>query len=201
VQVAPVYSVPDSEDWKIRGYAKCPAYQQRLAAWLNSDAFTRKEQETAALRAKVCAARSSSAATLNVCIANLKGTPYCRAEHASISESATGTWPHWHTPAPGASIHPGIAVTLVIACSSCAPKTVAAAAAAMSVPAWCLCVVVRSRRWPHSSTHPWPCGEYRRAQQLPSWSSVSRLMCHWNLGICVGEGLEYMQAGLLCWPS
>jgi hypothetical protein len=58
VQVVPVYSVPDSEDWRIRGYAKCPAYQQRLAAWINSDAFERKEQETAALRTKVCAPRS-----------------------------------------------------------------------------------------------------------------------------------------------
>lgn len=48
-----MYSVPDSEDWKIRGYAKCPAYQQRLAAWLTSDAFKQKEQETAPLRAKV----------------------------------------------------------------------------------------------------------------------------------------------------
>lgn len=49
----PLYSISDSEDWRIRGYSKCPTYQQRLAAWLKSDGFRQKEQETAALRAQV----------------------------------------------------------------------------------------------------------------------------------------------------
>lgn len=48
-----MYSISDSEDWKIRGYSKCPAYQKRLAAWLQSDAFKQKEEETADLRRKV----------------------------------------------------------------------------------------------------------------------------------------------------
>lgn len=48
-----MYSSSDSEDWLIRGYSKCPAYQKRLAAWLKSDAFKQKEEETAALRQKV----------------------------------------------------------------------------------------------------------------------------------------------------
>jgi hypothetical protein len=52
-QAVPVYSTSDSEDWLIRGYSKCPAYQKRLAAWLRSDAFKQKEEETAALRQKV----------------------------------------------------------------------------------------------------------------------------------------------------
>lgn len=55
MQNVPIYSISDSEDWRIRGYSKCPAYQQRLSAWLKSDAFKQKEQETAALRAKVTA--------------------------------------------------------------------------------------------------------------------------------------------------
>jgi hypothetical protein len=48
-----VYSSPDSEDWRIRGYTKCPAYQKRLSAWLSSDAFKQKEADTQALRQKV----------------------------------------------------------------------------------------------------------------------------------------------------
>lgn len=48
-----MYSISDSEDWRIRGYAKCPAYQQRLSAWLRSDDFKQKEQESQALREQV----------------------------------------------------------------------------------------------------------------------------------------------------
>lgn len=51
--VVPLYSSPESEDWRIRGYSKCPTYQKRLSAWLKSDGFRQKEEETAALRAKV----------------------------------------------------------------------------------------------------------------------------------------------------
>lgn len=53
LQTIPVYSVSDSEDWRIRGYSKCPAYQKRLTAWLNSDAFKQKEQDTQQLRQQI----------------------------------------------------------------------------------------------------------------------------------------------------
>lgn len=62
LQVVPVYSISDSEDWRIRGYTKCPAYQTRLAAWLKSDAFRQKEQETQQLRQKVLLFRTCQSA-------------------------------------------------------------------------------------------------------------------------------------------
>mmetsp|Transcript_13596 Transcript_13596/g.29101 ORF Transcript_13596/g.29101 Transcript_13596/m.29101 type:complete len:514 (-) Transcript_13596:767-2308(-) len=52
-QPVPVYSVADVNDYVIRGYTKCPAYDDRLAAWYNTDEFKRKETETQAFRERV----------------------------------------------------------------------------------------------------------------------------------------------------
>lgn len=51
--VVPVFTVAESEDWKIRGYTRCPEYAARLERWLASDEFRAKERESAALRARV----------------------------------------------------------------------------------------------------------------------------------------------------
>lgn len=66
LQLVPVYSVADSEDWKIRGYTKCPEYQQRLQAWLSSDEFKAKEAETAEFRNQI----QQLAPQLNVSLTN-----------------------------------------------------------------------------------------------------------------------------------
>jgi hypothetical protein len=42
----PIYSVQETEDYSIRGYTRCPAYQRRLADWYASDEFQQKEAET-----------------------------------------------------------------------------------------------------------------------------------------------------------
>ncbi len=49
----PVYSVADSEDWKVRGYTKCASYERRLADWFGSEEFRAKEQATRAAREAV----------------------------------------------------------------------------------------------------------------------------------------------------
>lgn len=65
-QVVPVYSMADTEDWKIRGYTKCPAYEDRLQQWLASEEFAAKAAETQELRDKV----QALAPQLNVSLAN-----------------------------------------------------------------------------------------------------------------------------------
>ncbi|KAL6746088.1 histidine phosphatase superfamily [Haematococcus lacustris] len=50
-QPVPVYSEPDKDDWLIRTYNKCPAYDARLMAWFDSPQFQAKARDTAALRA------------------------------------------------------------------------------------------------------------------------------------------------------
>jgi len=62
----PVYSVAESEDYKIRGYTRCPAYQKRLQEWYTSAGFKSKEDETQELRARI----SSIAPSLNTSLAN-----------------------------------------------------------------------------------------------------------------------------------
>jgi len=52
----PVYSVADGEDWRVRAYTKCPAYERRLAGWFGSPEFAAKEEETRAVREGVGAA-------------------------------------------------------------------------------------------------------------------------------------------------
>eukprot|EP00775_Hariotina_reticulata_P004333 gene4333-4586_t len=52
-QLVPVYSVADSQDWKIRGYTKCPEYQSRLEAWFSSPQFIEKQQESEAFRRSI----------------------------------------------------------------------------------------------------------------------------------------------------
>ncbi len=51
--VVPVFSTEDGQDWRIRPYTKCPAYDRALQQWFDSPEFSQKEQETAALRAEV----------------------------------------------------------------------------------------------------------------------------------------------------
>lgn len=65
-QLPPVYSVADSEDWVVRAYTKCPAYQSRLEAWFASPEFAAKQEETRALREGITAA----APGLNVALEN-----------------------------------------------------------------------------------------------------------------------------------
>lgn len=55
-QVLPVYTQEESQDFMIRGYTRCPAYDARLAAWFNSAEFRSKEAETAQLRSQIQAA-------------------------------------------------------------------------------------------------------------------------------------------------
>lgn len=63
----PVYSAPDADDWAVRAYTKCPAYEARLRAWLASDAgFAAKERATAALREGIGALQEG----LDVSLAN-----------------------------------------------------------------------------------------------------------------------------------
>ncbi|KAJ9534014.1 hypothetical protein QJQ45_027114, partial [Haematococcus lacustris] len=61
-QPVPVYSEPDRDDWLIRTYNKCPAYDARLMAWFDSPQFQAKARDTAALRAAFQAVRPASAA-------------------------------------------------------------------------------------------------------------------------------------------
>jgi hypothetical protein len=42
----PIYSVQETEDYRIRGYTRCPSYQRRLTDWYASDEFKQKEVET-----------------------------------------------------------------------------------------------------------------------------------------------------------
>lgn len=60
-----MYTTSECEDWRIRGYSKCPAYQKRLTAWLRSDAFKQQEAHTAALRQKVRSAAWAASHVLN----------------------------------------------------------------------------------------------------------------------------------------
>lgn len=66
LQLVPVYSVADTEDWKIRGYTKCPTYQQRLEQWLGSDEFKAKAAETEDFRNEM----QQLVPQLNVSLAN-----------------------------------------------------------------------------------------------------------------------------------
>lgn len=63
--VVPVYSVDDAQDYVLRGYTKCPAYEAKLVAWYASPEFKAKEEESAGLRA-------SAAATLTTADTSLK---------------------------------------------------------------------------------------------------------------------------------
>lgn len=52
--LVPVFTVAEHEDWRIRGYTRCPAYERRLADWLlHSPEFAQKSKESAALRERV----------------------------------------------------------------------------------------------------------------------------------------------------
>lgn len=61
--VVPVYSVDDAQDYAIRGYTKCPAYDAKLEAWYASPDFKAKEEESAGLRASVAATLTDSTDT------------------------------------------------------------------------------------------------------------------------------------------
>lgn len=65
-QVVPVFTVAESQDWLIRGYTRCPAYEKRLQTWFTSEEFKTKESDSAGLRAAVAAADPS----LNTSLAN-----------------------------------------------------------------------------------------------------------------------------------
>ncbi|KAF8071018.1 Acp2 [Scenedesmus sp. PABB004] len=68
----PALSVPvytdgaDVDDWRVRGYTKCPSYARRLESWLGSAEFRAKEEDTASLRAAV----QALAPQLNTSLAN-----------------------------------------------------------------------------------------------------------------------------------
>lgn len=49
----PVFSIADGEDFRIRGYTKCPTYVDRLTGWLGGEEFRRQEEASAALRSRV----------------------------------------------------------------------------------------------------------------------------------------------------
>lgn len=51
--MVPVFNAEDGQDWRIRSYTKCPAYNDALERWFTSAEFKRKETETQALRDKV----------------------------------------------------------------------------------------------------------------------------------------------------
>jgi hypothetical protein len=53
VPMVPVFAVSDEQDVAIRAYNKCPAYDRRLTRWFASGEFKAKEEETAAVRARV----------------------------------------------------------------------------------------------------------------------------------------------------
>lgn len=42
--VVPIYMHAEENDISIRAYTKCPAYQDKLAAWYQSPEFKAKEQ-------------------------------------------------------------------------------------------------------------------------------------------------------------
>jgi hypothetical protein len=54
----PVYPAAgsDADDWLVRAYTKCPAYEQRLKQWFTSPEFAAKSAETKSTRAAVAAA-------------------------------------------------------------------------------------------------------------------------------------------------
>lgn len=66
VQLVPVFSTSDVEDFKIRGYTKCPTYQKRLQHWYASEEFVAKAAATEQLRNEVQAA----APQLNTSLSN-----------------------------------------------------------------------------------------------------------------------------------
>ena len=53
-------------DYVLRGYTKCPAYQRRLEAWFGSPEFKAKEEETREFRESIAA----SAPKVNASLAN-----------------------------------------------------------------------------------------------------------------------------------
>lgn len=53
MQIVPVYSQADANDYVIRGYTKCPAYADALTAWYASPEFAAKANESSALRAEI----------------------------------------------------------------------------------------------------------------------------------------------------
>jgi hypothetical protein len=62
----PVYAVEEADDWVLRGYTRCPAYQQRLEQWFGSAEFSQQEQASAALRERVQAVAPQLNTTLQV---------------------------------------------------------------------------------------------------------------------------------------
>jgi hypothetical protein len=61
LQAVPVYTHMEAEDYLIRGYAKCDAYNGRVSSWYNSPEFVAKSQQTEALRWALCRASAALA--------------------------------------------------------------------------------------------------------------------------------------------
>ena len=66
-QIPPVFSTEDGQDWRIRAYTKCPAYDRDLENWFASPEFREKEAETLPLRTQI---GSLVGPSLNVSLAN-----------------------------------------------------------------------------------------------------------------------------------
>lgn len=93
-QLPPVYSSPDDDDYVIRGYTKCPAYERRLEAWYASPEFVAKEADTKDLRDQIKAAAPNLDTNLtnwwNGARACVGGHPGVAAQRATRS----GAWGH-----------------------------------------------------------------------------------------------------------
>jgi hypothetical protein len=62
----PAFTVDDAEDWRIRAYTKCPAYDRALSRWFGSEDFLAKEAQSKPVRDAVAAASPE----LNTSLAN-----------------------------------------------------------------------------------------------------------------------------------
>lgn len=65
-QSVPAFTVDDAEDWRIRAYTKCPAYDRALSRWFGSEDFLAKEAKSKPVRDAVAAASPE----LNTSLAN-----------------------------------------------------------------------------------------------------------------------------------